>query len=64
MESKQLKHLTANNFKHKQYSAYVASAAKNAAKYGIFSALSIGFLNLVMFLSYSLAFWYGAKLVR
>ena len=42
----------------------MSDAKKMGIKKGVISGGSMGFVYLVMFSIYALAFWYGAKLVR
>ncbi|KAJ7379512.1 ABC transporter B member 11 [Desmophyllum pertusum] len=46
-----------------RYSSHLGDARDFGIKKGFMSGLGMGFLQVVMFGSYALAFWYGAKLI-
>ncbi|XP_063693781.1 ATP-dependent translocase ABCB1-like [Bolinopsis microptera] len=52
----------AENHESKRYNKKLESSEANGVKNGLFSGISIGMTMLIMFLTYALAFWYGAKL--
>ncbi|XP_063678804.1 ATP-dependent translocase ABCB1-like [Bolinopsis microptera] len=52
----------AETHESKRYNEKLASSEASGKKNGLFKALSIGITMLIMFLTYALAFWYGAKL--
>jgi len=46
-----------------RYSSHLGDARDFGIKKGVMSGLGMGFFQLIMFGSYALAFWYGAKLI-
>ncbi|XP_063686131.1 ATP-dependent translocase ABCB1-like [Bolinopsis microptera] len=52
----------AENHESKRYNKKLESSEANGVKNGLFSGISIGMTMLIMFMTYGLAFWYGAKL--
>jgi len=49
---------------HCRYGKNLVQAKEYGIKKGIISGAGMGFLFLVFFSTYALAFWYGGKLVR
>ena len=47
-----------------RYGDNLTEAKKFGIRTGLVSAVGIGLIFFIMFCVYSLAFWYGAKLVR
>lgn len=47
---------------HDRYTSNLSDARKVGIKKGAVSGASLGFLFLIMFGTYGLAFWYGSKL--
>ncbi|KAL5266828.1 hypothetical protein ACHWQZ_G004016 [Mnemiopsis leidyi] len=52
----------AEHHESKRYNKKLESSEVAGKRNGLFSGLSIGFTMLIMFCTYGLAFWYGAKL--
>ena len=48
----------------RRYNVNLKEAKKNGIKKGLFVGGSLGFVFFLQFCAFSLAFWYGAKLVR
>ncbi len=48
----------------KKYSSNLEEAYKAGKKKAIFNGIGVGAIMLILFFTYSLAFWYGAKLVN
>ncbi|CAH3192815.1 unnamed protein product [Porites evermanni] len=46
-----------------RYSSYLGEARDFGVKMGVFMGLGMGILHMIMYGSYALAFWYGAKLI-
>ena len=48
----------------RRYGANLTEAKAHGIRMGTISAVGVGLMFFVMFCVYSLAFWYGARLVR
>lgn len=46
-----------------RYNTNLVFARKNNIRRGLFNGLSMGFLFLLIYASYGLAFWYGVELI-
>lgn len=55
--------LDGEDFTCNKYGSLLLEAAKTSMKYSGFQGLAFGFVWAVMIWSYSLGFWYGAKLI-
>jgi len=47
-----------------RYEKHIESARKKAVRKGAVNSVLTGFIYIILFCSYALAFWYGNRLIR
>lgn len=61
---KTVKALCGEEHESRQYSHHIKEATRRSIKYGMLAGVAMGFMMCTIFMSYSLGFWYGGKLVQ
>lgn len=61
---KTVKFLTGEGYEGRRFFELLEEVKKKTFKFAIWAGFGIGFIFMVMLASYSLGFWYGAKLIN